>query len=293
MLFPALFNSCLCALLPFFSLQPISDSDPEELKQKWETLCVHQLLQERWEASEEGLVFSEAVSEEELAYAKEKLRTGLEANAREGMETFVGQSLEVIEHMELSDLSPEWNRVVAGSSDCAQDNTSLFRLCEPKKRGGEEWGYSSALAMPWDVRLVDIGSEPAISFYQLPLNSNEERIIRYIISTMAEKNVFQLAFEKFSMEKKGKKINQVHPLRFIGFILSDPDLNNDLRTIKKSSFKWDAFISGFARKMREETSKNNVAPYIPEFAALVNADPKEIEYYLHKKDYEGLVKYLL
>ncbi len=130
-------------------------------------------------------------------------------------------------------------------------------------------------------------------FYQLPLSEKEMRFIKIIITTMAEKNVLQLAFEKHSLEKKGKKIHHVHPLRFMGYILSHPQLKHCLKSIKKSSFKWDAFIDGFAKRMKEELSRGNVYQHVPGFAQLVGSTPEHVNHYIEKKDFVGLVKSLM
>jgi hypothetical protein len=131
------------------------------------------------------------------------------------------------------------------------------------------------------------------SFFGLPLSEKEKRFIKSIISTMADKNLIQLVFEKNVLEKKGKKIHHVHPLRFMGYILSSPELKSDVRTIKKSSFKWDAFIDGFAKRMKEELANGNVYQHIPGFAMEIGTTAKHVEEYVHKKDFEGLVRSLL
>ena len=131
------------------------------------------------------------------------------------------------------------------------------------------------------------------SFFGLPLSEKEKRFIKSIISTMADKNLIQLVFEKSVLEKKGKKIHHVHPLRFMGYILSSPELKSDVRTIKKSSFKWDAFVDGFAKRMKEELSHGNVYQHIPGFAMEIGTTAKHVEEYVHKKDFEGLIRSLL
>lgn len=130
-------------------------------------------------------------------------------------------------------------------------------------------------------------------FSTLPLTSSERDTITYIITNMAEKNIFELAFEKKKMEKKGDSINHVHPLRFIGHIFSSPDLKRNIKRIKKSSFKWDAFMDGFSKRMKTESSQNNLLKYVDGFAKQVNANPEKITYYIQKKDWEGLVRYLM
>ncbi len=130
-------------------------------------------------------------------------------------------------------------------------------------------------------------------FDTLPISNNEREIISYIITNMAEKNIFELAFDKKKMEDKGKRIHHVHPLRFMGHICSNHDLKRSLKRIKKSSFKWDAFIDGFAKRMKEESSRNNLMMYVCGFAKEVNANPDKVTYYIQKKDWEGLVRYLM
>src|SRR5581483_7360484 len=134
---------------------------------------------------------------------------------------------------------------------------------------------------------------PIEPFYGLPLSDKEKRFIKSIISTMADKNLIQLVFEKSVLEKKGKRINHVHPLRFMGYILSNPDLKSDVKTIKKSSFKWDAFVDGFAKRMKEELAHGNVYQHIPGFALEIGTTAKHVEEYVNKKDFEGLIRSML
>jgi hypothetical protein len=91
------------------------------------------------------------------------------------------------------------------------------------------------------------------------------------------------------VEKKGKKIEHVHPMRFIGYILSHSELRSCLRTIKKSSFKWDAFVAGFSRRMKEEMANNNVYVHIPGLCQQINGNQEVITRLIHKKDWEGLI----
>lgn len=130
-------------------------------------------------------------------------------------------------------------------------------------------------------------------FYQLPLTDKEKRLIASIITTMSEKNIVLLALDKHSLEKKGKQIHHVHPLRFAGYILSSTHLKDHLKIIKKSTFKWDAFISGFSKRMREELANENVYPYVDGFAEQVGSTPDHVKRFVHKKDFEGLIRSLL
>lgn len=134
-------------------------------------------------------------------------------------------------------------------------------------------------------------------FEEIPLQDWERQIITFIITEMAEKNVFQLLLEKNDMERKGKKINHVHPLRFIGHVCEDQKLRRAMKVIKKNPFKWDNFINGFSRRVREEVGKNNLFRFIPSFCEYLQVhvpiDEAEALSYLRQNDPEGFVRYLI
>ncbi len=130
-------------------------------------------------------------------------------------------------------------------------------------------------------------------FYEMPLLDWEMKTIHKIISSMAEKNVFQLALEKKTIEKKGKKIRHVHPLRFIGYIFGDAHLKRCMHEIKKSFFKWHSFIEGFSDKMKEEHRDDNLERYVPGFAESLGVSSTKVMQYIDDKDWEELVKFLL
>ncbi|MBS3905100.1 MAG: hypothetical protein KGZ39_07225 [Simkania sp.] len=133
----------------------------------------------------------------------------------------------------------------------------------------------------------------AEAFYQLPLNDNERQIIHKIIDTMAKDNVLKLGLKRKSMERKGKRIRQVHPLRFLGHIFSDGHLRQCMREISRSHFKWNGFMDGLKDRMKEEAARGNLRQYIPGFAELLHIDEHQVYQYIDHRDWEGLVKHLL
>ncbi len=130
-------------------------------------------------------------------------------------------------------------------------------------------------------------------YHQLPLHESEKELIHDIISTMAKKNPVELAFRKNTLERKGKKINHVHPLRFLGYIFADPHLKSSMKKIKKSYFKWEAFIDGLSKKMKYELSHDNLYLYLEGFSQHVRVDRDHVAKYIKNHDWEGLVNFLL
>lgn len=131
------------------------------------------------------------------------------------------------------------------------------------------------------------------AYDSLPISGEERTLINKLLFTMAENNIFKLLLEKKRLEKIGDRIHNVHPIRFLGTVFTDPRLVYCMKEIRKSSFKWDGFIEGFGDRMREEAKRGNLAPYVPGFAAAIHKNPEQIMVYIHAVDFEGLVKFLL
>lgn len=138
-----------------------------------------------------------------------------------------------------------------------------------------------------------VSDDDVKDFLQLHLHDWEKQVIADLIMAIAEKNVFQLLLDKKDMDRKGKKINHVHPLRFIGYICSDPKLKKCIRSFRKNPFKWDHFMTGFAGRMREEAEKKNMLHFIADFAVYLNADPEDLFPFILQADYEGFVQHIV
>lgn len=173
-------------------------------------------------------------------------------------------------------ISDEIKEPVEAVGALAQDN----QVAAPSISGEEKQPSAAA----------PVVQEKQIDYYsQLPINGEEKKIISKLVVTLAENNVFKLLFEKKKLEKLGKRINHVHPMKFLGTILGDPRLFHCLREIRKSTFKWEGFMDGLVRRMNEELSHNNIEKYIPGFASFVNKDPNKIQEFIERRDFEGMV----
>lgn len=136
-------------------------------------------------------------------------------------------------------------------------------------------------------------SEEAKLFFDLPLTDKDKVTTRKLITNMADKNVLQLLMDRKSMERKGDEVRPIHPLKFIGFILADPNLNRCMKSVSKTSFKWSSFVEGFEKRMKEENKAGNLNRYIPGFADYMEVDKGVVQNYINQGNYEGLIKYFL
>lgn len=194
-------------------------------------------------------------------------------------------------------IDEEWLHALNSSAE--ENIKSDFVSCLGEKEEDERMIFCSNQRSPtlreqsWPKQTLQEVSSQTDIFLQLPLDDNERKLIASIITTMAEKNILKLGLMRKTLEKKGRKIHHVHPLRFLGYIFSTPHLKISMQRIKKSHFKWDGFIDGLSKKMREEAHSDNLARYVPGFAQYLQINADQVMDYIAKHDWEGLVYFLL
>lgn len=127
----------------------------------------------------------------------------------------------------------------------------------------------------------------------LHISEKEKGLVHKIVSTLANHNVVKLLLKKKTLQKAGKNVEHVHPFRFLGTIISDPYLKSCMHEIKKSGFKWDGFLDGYSKKMKSEANAGNLLPYVPSFARAMGVDQGRVTDYIHQRNWEGLLRYLI
>jgi hypothetical protein len=298
----------------------LDDPSPQphshELYNRCTSFLLQKLFQQRMESlsqldigSEEFLLLSQIEALKSTGFSEEEFKKGKQQLMMQ-MDSFYSKvesagklSLQAHEVMTVCKACVEKIQLADLASPLAtflNEDPSGLRLLYPEPA---HWVYERPEDMY--LRLADnpITQEPLFfinspsgqiePFYQLPLNEKEKKLIFELMKTIGEKNVWGLLFKKKEVEKLGKRVNHVHPMRFIGYILADPKMKKWLKNVRNSSFKWDHFIDGFSDRMKEEHAKNNIMHHVAGFSHLLSVDPNEITSYIENRDYEGLVKSLL
>lgn len=137
--------------------------------------------------------------------------------------------------------------------------------------------------------------QEAKNYSELPGSSIEDqRKIIELFTTLGSYGKVTLLFQyKDHLEQLGREIQHVHPLKLIGVIFSHANMKEYMDDIYNDYFKWKNFIDGFEPNMNHELMKNNLLQYIDDFAKDVNLNPDSIRPYFSKKDWKGLIKYLI
>lgn len=133
----------------------------------------------------------------------------------------------------------------------------------------------------------------ATVFDELPLLEKEEATIQKLMHTLAISNIPKLIWKQKELEKMGRSINHVHPLKFLCCIISNPILRSDLQEVHRSFFKWRGFVDGFRRRMTEEFYKGNLKKFLPGFCDTLDVKVEVVEHFVDHRDWEGLIKAIL
>lgn len=133
------------------------------------------------------------------------------------------------------------------------------------------------------------------TYAELPGNNSEDqRKIIELFTIMGSHGKMDLLINyKKHLEKLGKEIEHVHPLKLLGIIFSKPQMKQYLDNIYNDYFKWKSFIEGLEPNMNHEYLKNNMMQHIDDFAKEVNVPKENLLPFFQKRDWKGLVKFLI
>ena len=104
------------------------------------------------------------------------------------------------------------------------------------------------------------------------------------------KSYTQLLRGYAEINRKGEELKRVHPMRFIGHILSNPHSCEHLKTVKRDFLKYNKFVSGFHQQMAEEAEKESLFSYAPGFAKHVNIECTVVVQAIKSKKYKDLIE---
>lgn len=146
------------------------------------------------------------------------------------------------------------------------------------------------------VELIDASPE---LYYALELSQEDKDHISKLITQLGDLGWFALWKDRKEMRKLGKKIKPVHPLRFMGHILSDNHLKKRMPKIMGDFFKKKSFLygeteeEGFGQRMSRELQQGNMMQYVPGFAEQVGVSKESIFIYFKTHNWEGLIRHLM
>ena len=132
------------------------------------------------------------------------------------------------------------------------------------------------------------------TFAQLPRTAEDEVKIDDLISTMGSNGKVALLFHhEKRLRKMGDELRYIHPLKFIGFIFSKPELKQHMGSIFDDYFKRINFVKDYAQTMDIYDLKNMLVIYVDDFSKEVDVPANKIMPFINNKDWEGLLRFLI
>ena len=132
-----------------------------------------------------------------------------------------------------------------------------------------------------------------------PCDLQDKAKIHYLISTLAKESTSALLLVHLrKVLQCSKKLEHLHPLKFLEEIFKDPALKKQMGTIQQQKLKWDAllggggFREGIVQNLEKEARKGNILPHLKEFAKTLNTDLETLEQFAKSAQWEEMVLFL-
>jgi hypothetical protein len=137
------------------------------------------------------------------------------------------------------------------------------------------------------------------SYQQLTPKVEDATVISEMIQTIGETYLPFLYAKKGELLEMGKRVEDVHPLKFLETVLNNPELKKSMLNIKDNSWKWGGFLNGdkespgFIDKCKRVDRLGIFEPYITDFCQAVKIDSQKIRSLHAAKKWKKLIAFLV
>lgn len=129
--------------------------------------------------------------------------------------------------------------------------------------------------------------------YYKPLNSNQLANLDYILYTLAECSLITIKFSEASLVQAGTTLDDIHPLRLIITVFTDPKRKQYIHKIYNRSAVWQDFSNLFKQSLEREAYFNNNVPYADDFALTLGLSINQTRSLLKTRDWDNALLVLL
>lgn len=131
--------------------------------------------------------------------------------------------------------------------------------------------------------------------YDVKVTAKEKEDIAYIVTTLGRGSLKKLLIEKSSLKKAGSRVDNVHPLRFIGCIFAEEELKVGMLQIKeRGGWISKEFFNGMYDSFTTEANLQNLKNEdIIDFANNLKVDVDKVMKPIEARDWKGLINALI
>jgi hypothetical protein len=142
--------------------------------------------------------------------------------------------------------------------------------------------------------IISLSPTPSSGSYEdLVCSDKDKENISRLITVLGESGYVGLLRHQFELIRLGREITHVHPLRFLGTILSDKALTRHVQAIYENTVKWKIFMYGLYKSLSAQQKYEQVSIYINDFAHEIGIDPDSLQEYVKAQAWEQMVVFLI
>lgn len=122
--------------------------------------------------------------------------------------------------------------------------------------------------------------------FNAPVTKQERKDITYIVTSLATDSAPSLLGSKSSLDKAGDRIRHLHPFCFLMTVFTDEKLKAGVHAIQdRVGLISNPFFDGIKDSLAQESTYDNLLPWVSEFARKLKIDPELILPALQKKNW--------
>ena len=131
--------------------------------------------------------------------------------------------------------------------------------------------------------------------YGRPVTNSEKEDITFIVTTLGFEPWHSIGRNTSSLKKAGDKIRHIHPFHFLEYVFSEDKLiaafsaiqHREVPKVKKE------FFGGLKDTLQEEAGKDNLLPFVSDFAKNLGISKKKISSLLENEKYDDFFHALI
>jgi hypothetical protein len=130
--------------------------------------------------------------------------------------------------------------------------------------------------------------------YFAPVTEGEMIDINYVVNTLGVGTFTSILKARSNLKEAGRRIEHVHPLRFLMTVFTDDTLKVSMRLMQKRNWIWSEFMGGLHKRMDEEASRYNMQEsFVLDFASQIGIDKDVIYPLVYYNQWDALVSTLI
>lgn len=130
--------------------------------------------------------------------------------------------------------------------------------------------------------------------YQNPVTKEEKKDLGYIIKTLGFESLISIGKNRSSLKKAGDRIDHLHPFRFLMTVFNDEELKAGIHAIyDRGGWIWSGFVEGLEGSLKDEANRQNLLPFVSDFAKRIKIEESVILPYLQQNRWEEFIKLLI